>query len=215
MTRARIQPHVLLVEGKEEVRTLPELLELAGIPWPNDDHPVTIRELEGIQNIIADGAIEAEFKASGLKALGVIVDADGNPDDRWRRIASRLTQIIPDFPEFIDQRGVIHVSESWPRVGVWIMPDNVRQGMLETMLLELRTIEDPLQQHISEVLARARELGAPFREVHRPKAELHTWLAWQDPPGLQIHMAVKARLLNPTNPVTGAFVGWFRRLFAL
>ena len=58
-------------------------------------------------------------------------------------------------------------------------------------------------------------MGATIRPAHYDKGELHTWLAWQEPPGLQIHMAVKAKLLKPSDQVIAPFVGWFRRLFEL
>jgi hypothetical protein len=93
------------------------------------------------------------------------------------------------------------------------MPDNVRAGMLETLLLALRTGDAVLHDHARDATHQARVLGAPFRDVHREKAELHAWLAWQDPPGRQLHDAVRARILPPAPPVTDAFISWFRRLF--
>jgi hypothetical protein len=78
---------------------------------------------------------------------------------------------------------------------------------------ELR--EGAVHDHARESTRRAGELGAPFRDDHRGKAELHAWLAWQDPPGQQLHAAVRARTLPPTPPVTGPFVVWFRQLFEL
>ena len=84
---------------------------------------------------------------------------------------------------------------------------------VEIMLLELRAGDRAIEEHVGASVERAKELGAPYRHVHRAKAELHTWLAWQDPPGLQMHLAVRARLLRPTEAVTSGFVAWFRRLF--
>ncbi|MCK6576290.1 hypothetical protein L6V77_35015 [Myxococcota bacterium] len=74
---------MLLVEGNDELRALPELLERAGIPWPRGSEPVHIKELNGVENILATGLIEAEAKASGLVSLGVLVDADGDLANRW------------------------------------------------------------------------------------------------------------------------------------
>ena len=95
------------------------------------------------------------------------------------------------------------------------MPDNVRAGMLETLLLALRTGDRVLHDHACAATAQARGFGAPFREPHREKAELHAWLAWQDPPGRQLHDAVRAHALPLAPPVTDAFVAWFRQLFDL
>lgn len=58
------------------------------------------------------------------------------------------------------------------------------------MLLALRTGAPAVRAYAGQVVTEASALGAPYRQTHRDKAELHTWLAWQDPPGLQVHLAV-------------------------
>jgi hypothetical protein len=204
---------VLLVEGNDELRALPELLELTGVPWPRGNEPVHIKQLEGVENILATGLIEAEAKASGLLSLGILLDADGDIETRWRRVQERMTESFSAFPHELEPDGTIFVPDGGPRVGVWIMPDNVRSGMLETMLLGLRSGAPAVSDYARQAVARARAIGATFRDAHRDKAELHTWLAWQDPPGLQVHLAVKSRIISPEPGTCGGFVGWFRALF--
>ncbi|TMQ06440.1 MAG: hypothetical protein E6J90_42235 [Deltaproteobacteria bacterium] len=215
MTLRRIRPRILIVEGKDEVRVLAELLELAGIPWPKGNEPVDIEEKDGISNILERGFIETTLKASGVNAVGILVDANGDPTLRWEQVRNRVAESYPGFPEDLSPAGAIHVVADKPRIGDWIMPDNVRAGMLETLLLALRTGDPMLHDHARDVTQQAHELGAPFRDTHREKAELHTWLAWQDPPGRQLHDAVRAKALPPAPPVTDAFVAWFRQLFAI
>jgi len=215
MMRRRAHPRVLLVEGKDELRVLPELLELAGIAWPKGSEPVRIEEQDGIANLLAPGFIEATLKASGVQAVGVIVDANGDPGARWTQLRGRLASSYPDLPVELPLSGLIQETPDKPRVGVWLMPDNVRAGMLETLLLALRAGDPALHDHAREATAQARTCGAPFREAHREKAELHAWLAWQDPPGRQLHDAVRAKHLPPAPPVTAPFVAWFRQLFEL
>jgi hypothetical protein len=215
MTLRRTYPRVLVVEGKDELRVLPELLELAGIAWPKGSEPVRIEEQDGIGNILAPGFIETTLKASGVTAVGIIVDANGDPVSRWERLRVRLAASYPDFPAGLPVTGAVHVAADKPRIGVWVMPDNVRTGMLETLLLALRVGDQALHDHARDASSRARTLGAPFRDSHREKAELHAWLAWQDPPGRQLHEAVRARHLLPAPQVTDGFVGWFRQLFEI
>jgi hypothetical protein len=215
MTLRRTHPRVLLVEGKDELRVLPELLELAGIPWPKGTEPVHIEEQDGIANILAPAFIETALKASGVTVVGIVVDANGDPTSRWEQVRARLAAIRPGFPAELPATGVIHEVADKPRVGVWLMPDNVRAGMLETLLLGLRAGDPVLHDHARDATSRARTLGAPYRDTHREKAELHAWLAWQDPPGQQLHDAVHAHALPPAPPATDAFVAWFRQLFEL
>jgi len=214
MTPRRVYPKILLVEGKDERWVLPELLELAGIAWPKGNEPVYIEEQDGVAKLLGPAVIETTLKASGVTAVGVVVDANGDPASRWQQVRVRLAALFPGLPTELPAAGAIHAASGKPRIGVWLMPDNVRAGMLETLLLALRVGDEALHDHASAATDQARALGAPFRDAHRAKAELHAWLAWQDPPGQQLHSAVRAKTLPPA-AVTDAFVAWFRTLFEL
>lgn len=150
-----------------------------------------------------------------MNAVGIVVDANGDPASRWEQLRDRVAASYSGFPADLPVAGAIHVVAGKPRIGVWIMPDNVRAGMLETLLLALRIGDQVLHDHARDATTHARVLGAPFRDTHREKAELHAWLAWQDPPGRQLHEAVRSRRLPPAPPVTDAFVAWFRKLFEI
>src|ERR1041384_7076312 len=98
MTLRRIRPRILIVEGEDELRTLRERLELAGIPWPKGNEPVDIEEKDGISNIVERGFIETTLKASGVNAVGIIVDANGDPTSRWKQVRDRVAESYPGFP---------------------------------------------------------------------------------------------------------------------
>ena len=94
------------------------------------------------------------------------------------------------------------------------MPDNQFSGMLEDFLVQL--IPDDtrdLFRLAKNCVGEAKRNGAPFGNAHRTKAEIHTWLAWQDEPGKQLHQAVHHRVLGPEKPESRPFVNWFRSLF--
>lgn len=94
MTLQRTYPRVLVVEGKDELRVFPELLESAGIPWPRVAEPVLwVEEQDGITTILKPAFIEAALKASGVKAIGIVVDANGDPASRWEQLHIRLAAI--------------------------------------------------------------------------------------------------------------------------
>lgn len=75
--------------------------------------------------------------------------------------------------------------------------------------------QQPLLSHARLVVEDARVRGAPVKEAHLDKAQVHTWLAWQDPPGLQMHQALIANVLQTTNPAARTFTEWFIKLFQL
>jgi hypothetical protein len=110
--------------------------------------------------------------------------------------------------------GLIETNADGLKLGVWLMPDNQSRGMLETFLMYLAPQDnDAVLRYAAEACRTAKEMGAPFKEAQTTKAEIHTWLAWQDEPGRQLHQAVKERLLNPNAPYARPFLNWFRKLF--
>ncbi len=85
-------PKKLLVEGQDDKRVIPQLMEANGVPWTTSDgqFAVFIEPYDGIDNLLAPGVLETELKASGLTTLDIVADADDNAEERWRRIRQHL-----------------------------------------------------------------------------------------------------------------------------
>ncbi len=214
----RNPPKKLLVEGEEDKRVIPQLIEANGIRWGEnrDTWIVEIDQCEGFENMVKQGLIETELKASGLKALGIIADANENAKQRWSSLRNRCLGSFPELPDDVPAAGLIQESESGLKLGVWLMPDNQSHGMMETFLTYLVPDDsNPVLKYAESARDEARALGAPYKDVHADKAKIHTWLAWQDPPGRPLHNAVMERLLDPCSPHAAAFVRWFRSLFGM
>ena len=206
------------MEGATELRVIPYLMEANGIAWGSRESPVVhIAPNNGADQLLKRGVLESELAASGLEALGVVIDANGDAGRRWTQIRNRCCDEFDELPEEIPEDGLEVGHRDGPRFGVWIMPDNRFSGMLEDFLIRLIPEErgGALYGLARNCVAEAARNGASFKGVHRRKAEIHTWLAWQDEPGPQLHEAVKHRVLDPTKPESRAFVDWFRRLFGV
>lgn len=218
--RRRDPAKLLLVEGPTEMRLVPELMRANGMPWGDDvigtEVPL-IRPRGGVDNVLKRGVISSEAKASGLRNLGVIVDANGDAQQRWTALRNRCSAELPDLPpmpEQIPSDGLVCSRPDGSKFGVWIMPDNQHQGALEHFLLNLVPSDAAsLLDFAQESVLTARSRGAPVREQDVSKATVHTWLAWQRDPGLQLHVAVKNRVLDPNQPESAPFVSWFQQLF--
>lgn len=212
-------PNRLLVEGDEDKRIIPQLMDYF-IPWGKSrgQWPVEIGSSDGIDDLLSPGNIEAELKVPGLKALGIVVDANSDPPERWRRVRERAVAAgVPDVPAELPRGGLILRPPDRPRFGVWLMPDNGSKGMIETFLSLFVT--DPtgglwpfVEAHCTEAKA---VHAAPYKDAHRDKALIHAWLAIQNPPGCQLHVAVMAKVLEPTSPLADPFVTWFCELYGL
>jgi hypothetical protein len=212
--------HRLLVEGKDEERTIPELIEKNGVNWINDDNEtvVYIQDYDGCENIIDKDVIAAELKTSGREALGILLDADEDSINKWDAIrnACHNSGLMSNMPKNLPVEGLIIEADNGVRVGIWMMPDNQLPGMLETFLGYLLPLDtSSLWELAEETIDKAKIKGAPFTEYHRDKAQIYSWLAWQKPPGRQLHQAIKERILDPQHPEAQRFVSLFRELYQL
>jgi hypothetical protein len=214
---AEIHPKVLLVEGKQDVRVIPELIEANGVNWGTRKNPVVyIRDYDGYQNLVNPDVIATELQASGLSVLGIMIDADDNPSERWQSVRSASLKSIPNLPEILPEGGLIHTAPNGIKFGIWMMPDNKMRGMLETFFAYTLPIgNEALWPFAQEVTQKAKSKGAVFTDPHLDKANIYTWLAWQNPPGRQLHQAIMERILNPNHPNAQKFVTWFRTLYNL
>ena len=215
--RPRVQPRRLLVEGDTDKRVIPFLMEANGVAWGTADRPaVYIAPYGGVGEMLKAGAIEGELSASGLEALGIVVDANGDARKRWAQIRRLCEAQVASLPEDLPTEGLRVTHASGPRFGVWIMPDNRSKGMLEDLLVQLVPSEsESLFALARRCVGEAAEIGAPFKPAQLTKARVHTCLAWQDEPGRSLHQAVDHRVLDPTKAESKPFVRWFRSLFAV
>ena len=144
----RVQPKRLLVEGDTDKRVIPFLMEANGVAWGTADRPaVYIAPYGGIDEMLKAGAIEGELSASGLEALGIVADANGDARKRWAQIRRLCEAQVASLPEDLPTEGLRVTHASGPRFGVWIMPDNRSKGMLEDLLVQLvpRRIREPVR----------------------------------------------------------------------
>ena len=206
---------LLLVEGDDDKRVIPELIEKNGVVWNQQDPLIPdIHSCGGYSKLL--NQIKTRLKESSLSQLGVIIDADDNPRGRWESIRNRCQASIPNLPDQLPENGLICEVTKDLKFGVWLMPDNFQRGMLETFLAYMIPNEtEPLWQFAQSSVQEAVSRGATLTAVQYDKANIYTWLAWQNPPGRQLHQAVKETVLNPQHPRAQKFVTWFKDLYGL
>lgn len=199
---------LLLVEGKDDEHVLYHLLEHHNVPTT-----FRVKDKRGIENLLE--TLDAELDAGGLERLGVIVDADTAPTSRWQSLRSIFAQSGCPLPDQADPLGtVVELSgRTLTRVGVWVMPDNEAEGMLEDFVRSLVPPGDALlvfaEECVDEVIAR----DCRFRPSYRSKALIHTWLSWQKEPGTPLGLAIKNHELDAGADYALPLIGWLRRMF--
>lgn len=200
---------VLLVEGTDDCHVVMALCAAHGVA-----------ETFGIFECGSDTAVLRRLNALILRpdppsVIGVLLDAD-RPSlaGRWQSVRSKLSHHGYRFPDDPASDGTILVDVAdLPRIGFWFMPDNLSSGMLEDFCQRLA--EPQALNFAAACVDTAKQDGlTTFKDAHRSKAIIHTYLAWQDEPGRPLGQAITAQALRPATDIAERFAGWLGRLFS-
>jgi hypothetical protein len=199
-------PKVLLVEGKDDCHVIWALCAAHQVP-----------EIFGIYVCESDemllSRLNALIQQPEMTTVGVVIDADTELSERWQSIQGKLQHypyVLSDIPEPLGT--IVESIEDKPRLGFWLMPNNVDPGMLEDFCRQLAPSDAIV--FADQCVAEAKTKGfATFRDVHQSKAVVHTYLAWQDEPGKPLGQAITAQALKPETEIARTFTDWLQRLF--
>lgn len=194
---------LLLVEGADDSNVCWAFVK--DHPW----RPVVTSE-GGYETLRS--RLPAHLLRSGLTALGVVVDADESLGARWQSMVAAFASSGINLPEAPDPKGTIIETDAL-RVGVWVMPNNSLDGMLEDFIQILVPEGDNLLGYASVIVDSLVGNQRKFRDAHKAKARIHTWLAWQEEPGRPMGQAITKRFLDKNCALAGTFADWLKRLF--
>lgn len=198
---------ILLAEGVDDLRVIGSILKRTGFP-----DAFSLESADGIEKLLK--SIPVYIKASGISALGIVVDADFDVGARWQSIRDIMRSAgynaMPDAP---DPAGTVLAEERLPRIGIWLMPDNKIPGMLEDFVGLLIDPKDILKARAEQVIDNLPDCEGRFAAAHRAKAIIHTWLAWRENPGTPMGSAITFKYLTTDNTHVRDFSAWLTRLF--
>lgn len=158
-------------------------------------------------------AIRQEVRAPGRKAVGIVVDANDSVRSRWNAIRGRLKKAGVEVPRRLDEGGtIIEESSRFPRIGIWVMPDNKSNGELEDFVFTMLPDGDPVWPRSVRYIEGIPREHRRFREKKERRAKLYAWLATRKKPR-QMGLAIEARDLQVNGTLAVTFVEWLRRLF--
>lgn len=163
--------------------------------------------------------IRAAVKLPDITNLGIVVDADDSAESTWQSVRAALEKTgYTNLPAKTEPDGLIFQPNLpyFPKVGVWIMPDNQNARSIEDLFLQLISEDNYHLQRakavVAELIAGGKNL---FSKTSDNKAETHTWLAWQEEPGTSMGLAVKSNWVNTEHPLAERLTAWFSQLFEL
>lgn len=197
----------LLVEGVDDLHVVSALMQHHKFP-----ETFKIEEKGGISEVFK--VLPVQLKGSNVRAIGVLVDADENAEDRWKSISSILNNAgyagIPTSPP---SEGLILETAGLPNFGAWLMPDNTLPGMLEDFVSYLVPANDDLWPMAQQSIEKIPENKKKFKDRHLCKAHIHTWLAWQEDPGTPLGLSITKKYLDAESDSCQPFLKWISNLF--
>ena len=199
---------VLLVEGQDDKHVVLHL-RMRDESMPSFD----ISDKDGIDQLL--DSVSPEIKAPGRKSVGILVDANDEPANRWKAVRSRLQQLDLHLPEEPEPNGTIlsAVPPAIPRIGIWLWPDNQCPGELEDFVQTMIPSKDPVWPRSEAYIDCIPGPDRKFLPGKEMKAKIYAWLATTETPG-RMGTAIKAQVLDVDGPLALKFADWLRRLFA-
>ena len=202
---------VLLVEGVNDQHVVWHLCEAHKLP-----ECFAVEEMGGKEPLLE--SLYGYFRRDPLAypTVGILLDADESPESAWYAVTNRLRDEGYSVPSRLDAGGLVldHPTGDGPRVGVWLMPDNSLPGKVEDFVRLLIPAGDELAVETDGALKVIEDKNVQrYAAKDRPKAFIHTWLAWQDEPGKPMGTAITKRYLDPNSTQAARFVAWLRQLF--
>jgi hypothetical protein len=198
--------NVLLVEGKDDCHVIMALCKKKEVRFT-----FGLYDCGSANHVLR--RLNALIPAEGMQKVGAVLDADPGVDNRWRSIKSKLEKypyILPAQPE--PAGTIIEAQHIYPRLGVWLMPNNRDIGMLEDFCNEM--IEEKALETARAAVQTAQNVGvSTFRDVHLSKAVVHTYLAWQDEPGKPLGQSITSEALRHDTETARDFINWLNLLF--
>ncbi len=150
--------------------------------------------------------------------LAAVVDADSAVNGGgFAQVIQRVTNIVEPFgfAQANHPSGgiVFRHNDGLADFGLWVMPNNSDEGMLEDWIKGcIQPDEQALFNHAEDTVA-----GLPqpqkFKEIHRTKAEVATWLAWQEHPGHGSYRAVEDGLISKNGPPYQNLAAWLGHIY--
>jgi len=185
------RPRQLFVEGMDDFALFLALLNRMGL----DDVQIQIYEGKARLPIFLRTLLVLPGFDERVTSIGIVRDADSNPQDTFKSIQDALKQAklpVPTRPQT--------PTDGDKRISVLILPDAHLTGELETLLLRA-VAADPVMPCIDLYFDCVAQRVAPLPGNVVDKARVHAFLASRRKPGLRFGPAARASFLNLDDPV--------------
>lgn len=196
----------LLVEGNDDMHVIMALCQKFSVT-----ENFEIIDCKGIDKLLTQ--IPIRLKQSGFETLGIIIDADTGIKSRWGTLQSIFSKQGISLPDEIPNDGLI-LKTNILTIGVWIMPNNDLNGMLEDFVSFLIPKDDKLLPVANQTLKTIEEENLnKYIPAHKSKAIIHSWLSWQADPGTPMGLAITKKFLTTQEEICKKLIDWLSLTF--
>lgn len=200
----------LLVEGNDDQHVIWALCEKNKLKENFD-----VIDCGGIEKL--NNEIEVRLKSTDIldfDTLGIIIDADSDINKRWSTLKKMLIQKGFNLTNELPPSGLVYKNAEEVKIGIWIMPNNNLNGMLEDFIQFLVPKDDLLLPIANETLEQIEKQNLnQYNTIHKSKTLIHTWLAWQEDPGTPMGLSITKKYLTTDEETCNKFVNWLKELF--
>lgn len=197
--------HILVVEGEADRSFFEEFCRQLGldakvqVAEPRALHASAYNSKNGLFNLL--GQLLKQLEDGHIESLAAVVDADAKAHGGgFQSTVVQASTVLQPFGYTLisSQHGGLIYShdDGLADFGLWVMPDNASDGMLEDWLKQCAAPAE--QALLARAVSIVGSLPQPtkFKPLHLSKAEVATWLAWQKTPGQGLHLSVRDQLLD-------------------
>lgn len=215
---------VLLVEGQDDKHIVWHLCardqSAFSVRRNEYDHFVTLLAKSTTFHIAEQGnrpkvisAMGQLLKARNPKPFGVVVDADDDHENCWSQIVAGFNGTGVKLPSSPDPKGTIIPEEGFlPRIGIWLMPNNISTGEIENFIKEMVSTNDVIWPLSEGYINRIPDHEKRFAKNKIGKATIFAWLSTKREPG-RIGAAIGDNELEVDGQQCKEFLAWITRLF--
>jgi hypothetical protein len=212
---------LLLVEGESDKSFFEQLQRNINLPFeiqvaPPKEVGGKANTKQGVYNQLPK--LLKQLSDDEIKHLAIVIDADYatvNKPDGYINTLNKVIEIVTSFDSgfvFESESLLFKHNDGLADIGIWIMPNNRDEGMLEDFIKTcIHLDEHSLLNHAVEVV----ENLALKKFKHKvSKAEIATWLAWQEKPGEGLyHVVEKKGLLHTEHALFQELQLWLNAVF--
>lgn len=172
---------------------------------------------QGVLNIL-QVAIK-QLESSYLDRLGIIIDSDyvqhgGGVSNTLLQIHNKIKDhgYVGPHKQFSNSGIYFEGENGLPNLGVWIMPNNLDEGMLEDWMLSICHPNE--QSFLNTVKQTVIAIPSPkFAKIHEAKAISNTWLAWQKKPDRGFYNLFQEGLIDENHINYQNWLNWMTEIF--